>query len=56
MLVHSEHFVNAHVIHVAPDDKLELRRAPRETSPAVADMPFDNTDIIAFDMGPKSGW
>jgi hypothetical protein len=40
MLIHPEHFVKAPVIHVAPDDKLELRSAPRETSPAVAEIPF----------------
>jgi hypothetical protein len=53
MLIHPEHFVKAPVINVAPDDKLELRRAPRETSPAVAEIPFDSTDITAFDMDPR---
>jgi hypothetical protein len=41
------------VINVAPDDKLELRSAPLEASPAVAEIPFDNTDITAFDLNPR---
>ena len=52
MLIHPQHFVKAYVINVAPDDKLELRSAPREASPAVAEIPFDSTDITAFDWDP----
>jgi hypothetical protein len=52
MLIHPEHFVWAYVIHVAPDDKLELRSATREASSAVAEIPFDGTDITAFDWDP----
>ena len=52
MLIHPEHFVKARVIHVASDDKLELRTAPRDASSAVAEVPFDSTDITAFDLNP----
>jgi hypothetical protein len=49
-LTHPEHFVNTDVVNVQPNDTLKLRAGPGTRFNAVAEIPGDATDILAFDQ------
>ena len=50
MLIHPEHFVNTGVVNVKPTDTLKLRSEPGTKSKLVTEIPFNATDITAFDQ------
>jgi hypothetical protein len=50
MLTHPEHYVQTGVINVRRDDTLKLRMGPGTKFPPVADIPADETGILAFDQ------
>jgi hypothetical protein len=50
MLTHPEHFVNTGVTNVKPNDTLKMRSGPGTKSKPVTEIPFNATDITAFDQ------
>jgi hypothetical protein len=50
MLIHPKHFVITGVVNVNPNDTLKLRSGPGTKSKSVTEIPFDGTDITAFDQ------
>ena len=50
ILTHPEHFVNTGVVNVKPNDTLISRRKPGTQSTPVTEIPYNATDITAFDQ------
>jgi hypothetical protein len=50
ILTHPEHFVNTGVVKVQPNDTLKLRSGPGTRFNAVAEIPANAGDILAFDQ------
>ena len=50
ILTHPEHSINAAAIKVKPNDTLKLRGGPGTRFNAVAEIPINTSDILAFDQ------